>query len=111
MDSGAEDEVVVSLGFVAEGLEVKAWISVTKMGGFPGCRGISFKARTSSVTVAVKSSVWRSFGPGKAPRQVSTSGSMLPGPALLLSRRSASSSTTTRVRFRPETVSAPEFWM
>lgn len=78
-------------------------ISVMKTGGLFEGRGMDFRARTSGVTVAVKRRVCRSLEGGSSERQVSTSGSMLPGP--LARSRSASSRTTMRTRFKPQTVS------
>lgn len=66
-------------------------------------RDMDFNARTSGVSVAVNRRVWRSLDGGRVERQVSTSGSMLPGP--LARSRSASSRTTMRTRLSPQTVS------
>ena len=57
----------------------------------------------------MKRQVWREVEGGRAPMQVSTSGSMLPGPEAR--SRSASSRTRTRVRLRPEMVSEPDVVM
>ena len=81
-------------------------ISVTNIGSLSSGRGSSFKARTSSVTVAVKSRVCLFAVSGSAPKQVSTSGSILPGP--LCNSLSASSSTTNFARFSPAIVSSPD---
>ncbi len=72
-------------------------------------RGWALRARTSAVTVAVKRQVCLWDGGGKTERQVSTSGSILPGPEAR--RRSASSRTTIRVRRRLQIVSSPEVLM
>ena len=85
---------------------VSVAISVMKMGGLLADRGIDCSARTSGVNVAVNKRVWRALDGGSAERQVSTSGSMLPGP--LVRSRSASSSTTMRTRFSPQMVSCPD---
>ena len=88
---------------------VSVAISVMKMGGLLAARGMDCSARTSGVSVAVNRRVWRSLDGGRAERQVSTSGSMLPGP--LVRSRSASSSTTMRTRFKPPMVSCPDVLM
>lgn len=84
-------------------------ISQVKTGARPAGRGSVCSARTSGVIVAVKRQVWRSIDGGRAERHSSTSGSMLPWPAAR--RRSASSSTTNRLRLRPIVVSAPDVRM
>lgn len=90
---------------------VEREVSISQMwrAGLEGGRGRLFSARTSGVRVAVKRQVWREVEGGRAERQVSTSGSMLPGPEAR--RRSASSRTTMRVRLRPAMVSLPEVLM
>ena len=86
-------------------------VSISQMwrGGLEAGRGRFLRDRTSGVRVAVKRQVWRSEDGGRAERQVSTSGSMLPGPEAR--RRSASSRMTMRVRLRPAMVSLPEVVM
>ena len=80
--------------------------SVMKMGGRSDGRGRALSARTSGVTVAVNSSVCRFADGGNAERHVSTSGSIEPLPEV--SRRSASSSTTTLTLDKPRIVSVPD---
>ena len=90
---------------------VSGEISVMKGGGLGELdgRGMDCRARTSGVSVAVKRRVWRSLEGGRTERQVSTSGSMLPGP--LVRSRSASSRITMRTRFNPAIVSFPDVLM
>ena len=48
----------------------RIWVSSSqvKRGGLEGDLGIPLRARTSGVTVAVKSSVWRDVGGGRIER-------------------------------------------
>lgn len=85
------------------------WVSTSHMntGGLPGACALSFRARTSGVTVAVKRRVCRFPAGGRTEKHSSTSGSMLPTEPPAKSR-SASSRTTIRTLRSAQIVSSPD---
>lgn len=91
--------------FVVESGSSWSFTSEMNRAGFPLGLGWSLSARTSGVTVAVKSKVSRSLEAGNVERHVPMFGSI---PAEDDKSRSASSKTTTLTLRNPRTVSSPE---